>query len=1115
MAKEVSFPGLKEHIEDIYKLTETVKVLSENLLKTAVAGEESMKPYKNASGLKTYIEVQEKQKQNTEAITEAEKKLIAAEEKLKFAQSDTAKKLAEYNLQIQKQNGLNKESAKANSEQSSALDKLNAQISQSTRESKEYGAQMVLLEQEGKQLTAEYEEVRKKFLESSDVSKTLQDRFRDISKEAGDNRALVGSYSDELKGHFSDLGNNISSLKDNISSGNFSAVLQDGKEVAVGFKQGYQAAKDSLSNLNTTVVNSAKNVLGLSKASDTAKISQKGLTEATEISTIATNENSVAEKASIGFSTAAKTAATSQTAATVAETTAKNASSVASKGLATSQITLAGASETAAVAETTAAGATGVLNVALGILLAPITLIVAGIAALIYIFKQFTPIVDIVEQAVAGISAAFNVVKNSIIGLVTGAKSLSETFSGLGSSMKDAAVAAAQLKKAQQDLEDNMEGQSIQNAKIQGQIEALIIQSKDRTKTEEQRLSALRKAEELEKQNYSQRAALAKEDLRIAEQVILQKAGITRKEELELRLRYKNENDFFNAFKSLAESRTTNVDEEFKKFKESLSGYYEVLNEHNKFTEKTVNANNKIIEKGEADREKMEKKREEEAKKAKEKREKDQKEAEDHAKKTIELTLNAKKTEIDSLVSGYSYEENLAEDNIKFVENIAARKYAISQLELQKNLIGVKKNSDDYKLIVQKSEEDQKKIISEKENAVKKIRSDNAKFELELYDYNQKSVLEGVKKLTDEIVKLENDRLTQVLEVHKKALLEEFKIDEEKLNAKIKNNEKLTQNEFKYLQAVKKQNEETNKAIKKNSEDLLSYKLKVIDEEEKRNVKNFKQKTKDSNAQRANELSEQRNALQKQLSLYKSGSKEEMDINEKLKDNNFYINELIKNSKIESLNAGLDFFINISGEESKLGKALATLKVTMDTYEKASSAFNTGHLLASNPVTAALAPNAYIQGGLIIAGGLLKVSQINGISLFAEGSDYVPYTGLAIKDELGPELHLNRFGKIKSWGSDKGAHFEHVETGDQIIPADITAMIKNNVMAEPMRRIHILDLNNTNVDSRIDYDEMEKRFDKTGAKIVSAIKNNRTNITINSSRGQDFYNRVRHIGKKV
>ena len=92
------------------------------------------------------------------------------------------------------------------------------------------------------------------------------------------------------------------------------------------------------------------------------------------------------------------------------------------------------AQATATVGTTTAtSGASKALNIF------KIALISTGIGAIVVLlgllfasFSKFTPVVDKVEQAMAGVSAVFNVVKNTIVALVTGTKSLSEAFSGLG-----------------------------------------------------------------------------------------------------------------------------------------------------------------------------------------------------------------------------------------------------------------------------------------------------------------------------------------------------------------------------------------------------------------------------------------------------------------------------------------------------------------------------------------------------------------------------------------------------------------------------------------------------------------------------------------------------------
>jgi len=88
----------------------------------------------------------------------------------------------------------------------------------------------------------------------------------------------------------------------------------------------------------------------------------------------------------------------------------------------------------------------------------PIGAVIAAIAAafgLLYmLFKNFDPILDKIEQGLAAVGAAFAVLKDAFVEFLTGSKSLTESFSGLGGAMADAAVQAVKLKEAQQELED-------------------------------------------------------------------------------------------------------------------------------------------------------------------------------------------------------------------------------------------------------------------------------------------------------------------------------------------------------------------------------------------------------------------------------------------------------------------------------------------------------------------------------------------------------------------------------------------------------------------------------------------------------------------------------------
>ncbi|RMZ60063.1 hypothetical protein D1632_10770 [Chryseobacterium nematophagum] len=68
--------------------------------------------------------------------------------------------------------------------------------------------------------------------------------------------------------------------------------------------------------------------------------------------------------------------------------------------------------------------------------------------------------------------------------------------------------------------------------------------------------------------------------------------------------------------------------------------------------------------------------------------------------------------------------------------------------------------------------------------------------------------------------------------------------------------------------------------------------------------------------------------------------------------------------------------VGLFGKESALGKAFAAAEITNTTVTQASKAFAQGHAYAASILTAPLAVNAYIQGGLIIASGAAQIAKL-------------------------------------------------------------------------------------------------------------------------------------------
>ena len=80
--------------------------------------------------------------------------------------------------------------------------------------------------------------------------------------------------------------------------------------------------------------------------------------------------------------------------------------------------------------------------------------------------------------------------------------------------------------------------------------------------------------------------------------------------------------------------------------------------------------------------------------------------------------------------------------------------------------------------------------------------------------------------------------------------------------------------------------------------------------------------------------------------------------------------------KLQSRAQVLSGLASLFGQESALGKVFASAQIINDTVTNASKAFTQAAVFASNPLTAALAPNAYIQGGIIVATGAAQLAKL-------------------------------------------------------------------------------------------------------------------------------------------
>lgn len=171
----------------------------------------------------------------------------------------------------------------------------------------------------------------------------------------------------------------------------------------------------------------------------------------------------------------------------------------------------------------------------------PILAVATVLIPLIKNLLALKPVADVIEQVVTAVNAAFKVTVGAIgdfIGAVVSGKSIfaafSDSFSGLGSRIAETADQTYRLVKAQKDLEDAQRAQMITNAQDEASVKRLILQSKDRTKSIEERLKILYVASRIEKQNLEEQQKIAKEEERIAsEKLRLAAENASDRDELE------------------------------------------------------------------------------------------------------------------------------------------------------------------------------------------------------------------------------------------------------------------------------------------------------------------------------------------------------------------------------------------------------------------------------------------------------------------------------------------------------------------------------------------------------------------------------------------------------
>lgn len=572
-----------------------------------------------------------------------------------------------------------------------------------------------------------------------------------------------------------------------------------------------------------------------------------------------------------------------------------------------------------------------------------IGLIIGAVVLLIGYLKSFTPIMDKVEQAFAGVGAAVKVVQQTIVSFISGITSVSDAVSKLGNFLSDpigavkelgnematAAEKAAELKKAQQDLEDALEQQEVASAKNRAEINRLNILAKDRTKSEEERIKLLKEAEELERKDFEARKRNSDEALRIAQQQIIDEAKLTDAEAAELRKRGL-------AYKEYVEGKTNDTDALFATLKEAILKETEIQNEYYTNIEKNINRQNALLEKAEA---------EEEARRKK---------AEEARKKALDDVVRRNKIELDLYIQSQGIRAKTLAEELAQAEEVRKRKEAIARAEFNASA----KTAID-RLALQKSLND---ATMEFAKAQQSAAVANAQRELEIFNRNNESLIDGKRFLNDELLALEIDRLNRTAEAQ--ARLETERYAQGLINA---------QQYADVIAAIDKQ--------------FLDEKAAA--EDERKQAEAEKQAIDLENRNAARDLENENEFVKRQEDIdrryaqeIEAARKNGADLNaieEKFARERQKLARDIASFKLNQELGLVASLRGLFGEQTVLGKAAASAEVVTNTIRNATAAFNQAAVFAANPLTAPLAVNAKIQGGIIIAQGAAQVAKIAGV----------------------------------------------------------------------------------------------------------------------------------------
>lgn len=183
-------------------------------------------------------------------------------------------------------------------------------------------------------------------------------------------------------------------------------------------------------------------------------------------------------------------------------------------------------------------------------------------------------------------------------------------------------------------------------------------------------------------------------------------------------------------------------------------------------------------------------------------------------------------------------------------------------------------------------------------------------------------------------------------------------------------------------------------------------------------------------------------------------------------------------------------------KESKAKKAQAMYNIALDTAQAIVGLWVKPGFPAAIPLAIAVAALGATQLAMVAS---------KSIPSFYTGTDDAP-GGWANTDERGAELHLDKGGRIKDFGSNRGARIKYLDKGDKIIPAGKTAELLDSInMSSPANYILLNNmLYNGNKNNQLDVTGVIDSIHS----LQSSIENKEVSEEVYDVRGWTKYKKI-------